>query len=113
MTTGNLHFWRYSSQDAPPDWEKRVDELFNLSATTFDETQVKAYFAEFQRLASENLPVLYTVNRQFLYAHKAILRNTDYFQPITNNFPTVLSFIEVLWWDDDARRAQLDNVQAQ
>lgn len=113
MTTGNLHFWRYSAKDNPPDWEKRVDELFNLAGTTFDEAKVKEYFGEFQRLVSENLPVLYTVNRQFLYAHKASLRNTDYFQPITNNFPTVLSFIEVLWWDDDARRAQLDNVQAQ
>lgn len=112
-TGGNLHFWRYSSADDPPEWEQRVDELFDLAATTFDEVKVKEYFEEFQRLVSDNLPWIYTVNRQFTYIYKDTLTNTDKFQPIPGNTPTVFAFLDMLWWDDEDRRGVVDVVRAQ
>jgi len=112
-TDGGLHFWRFSAAEDPPEWEKRVDELFELAATTFDTETVKDYYREYQRLVSEHLPLIYSVNQQYLYAAKATLANTDSFQAITNNTPTVLAFAEVLWWTDDARRAQVEAVEPQ
>ncbi|MCS6936593.1 MAG: ABC transporter substrate-binding protein [Candidatus Bipolaricaulota bacterium] len=97
---GRLHFWRYSSKENPPDWEKRVDELFDLAATTFDEEEAKEYYKEFQRLVSENLPYIYLVNQQYIYASKATLGNNDNFKP---NF-SVLAFADQLWWKDEQRR---------
>jgi ABC-type transport system substrate-binding protein len=100
-TNGRLHFWRYSAKDSPPEWEKRVDELFDLGATTFDEDEVKRIYAEFQKLVSENLPYIYLVNQQFLFASKADLGNNENFKP---NFGT-LFFSDTLWWKDEQRRA--------
>ncbi len=96
-TDGGLHFWRYSAREEPPEWEKRVDELFDLGATTFDEDQVKGYYAEYQRLVAENLPVIYTVNQQFLYASKGNLGNNAGFNPNGG----VLGFAELLWWKEE------------
>ncbi len=112
-TEGGLHFWRFSAAQNPPEWEKRVDELFELAATTFDTEAVQEYYREYQRLVSEHLPLIYTVNQQYIYASKAALANTQGFQAITNNTPTVLAFAEVLWWTDDARRAQVEAVEPQ
>jgi len=112
-TEGNLHFWRPSAKENPPEWEQRVDELFDLAASTFDENEVKQYYAEFQKLASENLPLIYTVNNEFLYVYRSVLRNTDNFQAITGNVPTVFAFSEVLWLDDEQRRSEIDVVDPQ
>ncbi len=101
-TNGRLHFWRYSSKENPPDWEKRVDELFDLGATTFDEAEVKRIYSEFQKLVSENLPYIYLVNQQFLFASKADLGNNENFKP---NFGT-LFFADQLWWKDEKRREE-------
>ncbi|MCX8103934.1 MAG: ABC transporter substrate-binding protein [Candidatus Bipolaricaulota bacterium] len=99
-TNGRLHFWRYSSKDSPPAWEKRVDELFDLGATTFDEDEVQRIYKEFQQLVSENLPYIYLVNQQFLFASKADLGNNENFKP---NFGT-LPLADTLWWKDEQRR---------
>lgn len=112
-TPGGLHFWRFSAKENPPAWEKRVDELFELGATTFDEDQVKGFYREYQQLVAENLPLIYTVNQQFLYASKAGLANNDAFQPITGNVRPELAFAEVLWWQDESRRGQIENVEPQ
>ncbi len=99
-TNGRLHFWRYSSKEKPPAWERRVDELFDLGATTFDEDEVKRIYKEFQKLVSENLPYIYLVNQQFLYATKADLGNNENFKPNWG----VLAFADTLWWKNEQRR---------
>ncbi|MFQ6116707.1 MAG: ABC transporter substrate-binding protein [Candidatus Bipolaricaulia bacterium] len=99
-SSGGLHFWHYSAKDEPYDWERRVDELFDEGATTFDVEKAKEAYVEFQRLVSEHLPVIYTVNGQFLYASKKTLGNNEHFNPLAGT----LGFAEVLWWKDEARR---------
>jgi ABC-type transport system substrate-binding protein len=95
-TDGGLHFWRFSSKTEPPAWEKKIDELFDRGATTFDEDEVKETYAEYQRLVSQNLPLIYTVNQQFLYASKGSLGNNEHFSPVGG----VLAFAEMLWWKE-------------
>ncbi|MCS6903136.1 MAG: ABC transporter substrate-binding protein, partial [Candidatus Bipolaricaulota bacterium] len=104
-TDGGLHFWRRSSKENPPDWEKRVDELFDLGATTFDEDEAKGFYREFQRLVSENLPLIYTVNQRFLYAVKIDLVNTEHFNPL-QTIGQILGATDIVWWKDEARRKQ-------
>lgn len=41
------------------DWEKRIDQLFNLGATTIDETKRRAYFDEYQKIVYEQVPYIY------------------------------------------------------
>lgn len=108
-TDGGLHFWRFSSKTDPPAWEKRIDELFDLAATTFDEDEVREYYREYQQLVSENLPFIYTVNQQYIYASKATLGNNDGFNPVTS----VLGFAEMLWWKDESRRSLVEDVEPQ
>lgn len=103
-TDGPLHFWRYSSKESAPDWEKRVDELFDKGATTFDEEEAKRIYAEFQKLVSENLPYIHLVNSQFLFASRAGLGNTDTVKPTFSPTPGALYFAEYAWWKDEHRR---------
>ena len=101
-TNGRLHFWRYSSKDTPPAWERQVDELFDRGATTFDEDEVQRIYKEFQKLVSENLPYIYLVNQQFLYVSKAGLGNNENFKPNWG----VVALADMLWWKDEPRRAE-------
>lgn len=106
-TSGTLHMWQFSAKDHPPEWEQRVDELFRLAASEFDEAKVKEYFKEFQYLVSDNLPLIYTVNQEFVYGSNANLINNEHFQAINANLYAGVAFSEVLWWDDETRRNEV------
>jgi peptide/nickel transport system substrate-binding protein len=41
------------------DWEKRIDQLFDLGATTFDEPKRHAYYDEYQQIVYEQVPYIY------------------------------------------------------
>lgn len=98
-TDGYLHFWRYSSKDDPPDWERRIEELMEEGAKVFDvEEAVERYYKEFQRLVSEYLPLIYLVNGQFLYAVDRCLTNSENFRPQSGNSPQWVAFGDRLWW---------------
>ncbi|OOC42127.1 ABC transporter substrate-binding protein [Thermosipho sp. 1074] len=79
-----LHFWNYSPDTAEyvdkndyylPDWELEIDKIFKENVAILDENIVKDYFARFQQLVSEHLPLIYTVNQLRMYAYRANLRN--------------------------------------
>lgn len=106
-TPGSLHMWKYSSKDTPEDWEVRVDELYRLASAEFDEDLVEEYFREFQQLVSENLPLIYTVNEQFVYASSTKLMNNESFQAINAALPAGIAFSEIVWWDDEVRRNEV------
>lgn len=58
---GQLHLWNPKQKEPATDWEKRIDELFELGVQELDENKRKEYYDEFQVIVSENLPVIYTV----------------------------------------------------
>ncbi len=65
---GGLHMW-YPSQKSPAtEWEKRIDEFFSQGVQELDENKRKAYYDEFQRIVSQQLPVIYTVLEPRLFA---------------------------------------------
>ena len=101
-TDGNLHFWRYSSTENPPDWELRIEQLMEEGARVFDvERAVDEYYFEFERMVSEYLPLIYLANQQFLYTVDACMGNTDYFQAQSGNVPNWSAFGDMLWWQRD------------
>jgi peptide/nickel transport system substrate-binding protein len=65
------------------DWEKRIDELFDQGATTFDEAKRHACYDEYQKIAYEQLPFIYLYSTLDITA----MRNT-----IGNYKPTSIVF---------------------
>ncbi|MGC9530442.1 MAG: ABC transporter substrate-binding protein [Candidatus Bipolaricaulaceae bacterium] len=90
---GGLHFWKYSDCDDPTPRAQRYGELFDLAVKTYDFDEVYGYYAEFQKLFSENLDLIYTVNMVYRGAFYNNLKNTAEFSPISG----ALGFSEVLW----------------
>ncbi len=81
---GSLHFWNLSPELADwvdpkiytiPDFEKQIDKIFRENVRILDDKVVKDYWAQFQKLASENIPLVYTVNNLRLYAWRNTLKN--------------------------------------
>ncbi|MBO8167344.1 MAG: ABC transporter substrate-binding protein [Kosmotoga sp.] len=80
---GGLHFWNYSPELKPdvvtedmwyaPDWEQRIDEIFRLQTSAVDPQERYNLFAEFQMICAEHQPLIYTINQNYLYAHKNIV----------------------------------------
>lgn len=50
------------------EWEKEIEDIFNLSAKTLDEEERKKLFYRWQKIASSKLPLIYTVNTYSIYA---------------------------------------------
>jgi len=86
-STGSLHFWRFSAGGPagrhpaafpvadPMPWNPRVDELWALQSGTFCEAEAKVYFAEFQLLVNEHLPLVYLPAREYMFAYYNHLGN--------------------------------------
>jgi peptide/nickel transport system substrate-binding protein len=67
-SSGGLHLW-YPHQAKPATaWEARMDEIYDQGAQELDENKRKALYDEFQRIVSEQLPVIYTVLNTDMYA---------------------------------------------
>ncbi|HIE47713.1 TPA: ABC transporter substrate-binding protein [Candidatus Bipolaricaulota bacterium] len=90
---GGLHFWRYSECDDPRPVAQRIDELFDLGVKTYDFDEAYQYYSEFQKLFSETLDLIYTVNMVYRYALYKNLQNTADFSPLA----AALGFSDVLW----------------
>jgi len=67
LSSGNLHFWN-AGTSAPDYYETRIDELFHKASAALDPEQRKTYYKEWQYLAVEELPLIYTVAPEIVYA---------------------------------------------
>ena len=68
LSSGGLHMWN-PKQDIPDTaWEKRLDEIFTLGVQELEENKRKILYDEFQYIASDKLPVIYTVLGANMYA---------------------------------------------
>jgi peptide/nickel transport system substrate-binding protein len=60
-SSGTLHMW-YPRQKTPATpWEARIDSLFDAGVKELDEAKRKGVYDEWQRIAAEELPLIYTV----------------------------------------------------
>ncbi|GBU20796.1 hypothetical protein R80B4_00681 [Fibrobacteres bacterium R8-0-B4] len=58
---GQLHMW-YPRQKSPSTpWEARIDTIFNLGARELDRGRRKELYDEWQRIAADRQPFIYTV----------------------------------------------------
>ena len=64
---GNLHMWN-PSQEAVSPYEIEIDSIFNESGRTINETKRKKLFSRWQEIASDQLPLIYTVIPYSIYA---------------------------------------------
>ena len=67
-SSGQLHLWYPQQAEPATPWEKRIDEIFNLGVQELDENKRKVLYDEFQRIVSEQLPVIYTVLGSNIFA---------------------------------------------
>ncbi|NES96460.1 MAG: ABC transporter substrate-binding protein [Desertifilum sp. SIO1I2] len=85
-STGGSHNFNLGPQPGQPpiqgwevsDWEREIDRLFIAGAQELDETRRKAIYAEFQRIAQEQLPLIYLVNEVALMAVRDRVTNLKY-----------------------------------
>jgi peptide/nickel transport system substrate-binding protein len=60
-SSGTLHMW-YPRQESPSTpWEARIDEIFDLAVKEMDRAKRKELYDEWQRIAAEKQPFIYTV----------------------------------------------------
>lgn len=65
---GQLHMW-YPNQNQPATpWEARMDEIYNQGVQELDENKRKILYDEWQKIASEELPFIYTILGANIYA---------------------------------------------
>jgi peptide/nickel transport system substrate-binding protein len=67
-SSGGLHLWNPHQDKAATAWEKRLDEIYDQGAQELDDNKRKALYDEFQRIAADELPVIYTVLNTDMYA---------------------------------------------
>lgn len=58
---GHTHMWFPQQEKPSTDWEARIDELFSLGVKELDPQKRKAIYDEWQMIAADKLPFIYTV----------------------------------------------------
>lgn len=74
---GNLHMWWPRHSEPATDWQARINEIFNKAAVTLDPAKRKALYDEWQLIASEQVPLIYTVCPAEAYAFRNKLGNAN------------------------------------
>jgi len=77
LSSGNLHMWNPVQEKPATEWESRIDELFRKGASTVNIEERKKYYHEFQEIVAENVPIVYTIAREEIFAVYNNLKNTE------------------------------------
>ena len=67
-SSGQLHMWNPKQAQPSTVWEKRLDEIYNQAAEELDENKRKNLYDEFQEIAADQVPMIYTVLGANIYA---------------------------------------------
>ncbi len=71
-SSGQLHLWHPQQKEPATEWERRIDRIFTEGVQELNEKRRKVLYDEFQYIVSEQLPVIYTVLSNNIFA----VRNT-------------------------------------
>ena len=77
---GTNHYWNYHPDHDPedhiteemyfsPEWEKKIDEIFELQNSVIEWEERYKLFSEFQLLMAEHLPFVFMTTQLLLYAY--------------------------------------------
>jgi len=65
---GQLHMWHPRQAQPATDWEARLDQIFDQGVKELDENKRKELYDEWQMIASEKLPFIYTILGSNIFA---------------------------------------------
>lgn len=94
-TSGNLHMWAPKEVLSISSWQAEIDQIFRKGAMELDESKRRALYNRWQVVASQQLPLIFTVTSAHLTAHHRLLGN---FEPIPTPFGSSLHNIEFIYW---------------
>ncbi|MBN1578287.1 MAG: ABC transporter substrate-binding protein, partial [Chitinispirillaceae bacterium] len=60
-SSGTLHMWYPRQKKPSTPWEKTIDSLFDRGVREIDNEKRKAIYDEWQRIAADQVPMIYTV----------------------------------------------------
>ncbi|MBD3321440.1 MAG: ABC transporter substrate-binding protein [Chitinivibrionales bacterium] len=60
-SSGTLHMWFPRQKEPSTQWEAQIDSLFTAGVKELDKVRRKEIYDEWQRIAAEHLPLIYTV----------------------------------------------------
>lgn len=60
-SSGELHMWHPKETKPATEWETRIDEIYTEGVEELDRTKRKALYDEWQAIASDKLPLIYTI----------------------------------------------------
>ncbi len=77
---GTRHYWNYHPDYDPedhiteemyfsPDWQKRIDEIYEIQNSVIEWEERYELFSEFQLLMAEHLPIVFMTTQLLLYAY--------------------------------------------
>lgn len=86
LPEGRLHMFNLSATAGQEpitgreitDWERQIEDLYIRAAQELDEAKRKALYAEFQQIALEYLPLIYTVNPIAMAAVRDQVKGVQY-----------------------------------
>lgn len=95
---GRSHLYKFSDAEGRdlPEYQRSLDEIFRKQVSEYDLQRRRALFAEFQRLVTENLPLIFLYTPMYQVAIRPQIGNADTLVVI--EFATGL--IETLWRKD-------------
>ena len=65
---GQLHLWNPGPEHIVENWEKEIDLLFDEGVKELNKNKRKKIYDRWQKIVSEKLPLIYTVNSLVMYA---------------------------------------------
>jgi peptide/nickel transport system substrate-binding protein len=67
-SSGQLHEWHPRQKKPATPWEARIDEMFDLAVQELDRDKRKQLYDEWQLIVSEQVPLIYTVLPESIFA---------------------------------------------
>jgi len=67
-SSGHLHMWHPKQKNPQTRWERRIDEIFNQAVQKLEQEKRKNLYDEWQKIVSEEIPLIYTVLPATIFA---------------------------------------------
>lgn len=74
---GYLHMWHPQEKSPATAWEAEIDSIFAAASAELDEGKRKLLYDEWQRIAAEELPLVYTVLPEQIFCLSDKFRNVN------------------------------------
>jgi len=91
-SSGELHIWRSNDEQPIAEWEARIDEILEAGASALDQDERRRLYDEWQAIAAEELPFVYTVVPNMAAAVRITVQNVAF-----TAYGGMLHNVEELW----------------